>query len=1373
MKRRAFIKVGITSGVFVSFIQNDIAKTRSPQNSSYPLENGFVNPPSFAKPHVFWFWMNGNISKEGITLDLEAMQRVGIGGVFNFDAGTGIPKGPVQYLSDEWLELKKHAIKEAERLGLDFTMHNCPGWSSSGGPWVTPELAMQQFTWSEIYVSGGTRIKKQLPKPFNKLNYYRDVVVLAFPSLKGEALLQNFIATSNNGFINSEQLTGEDAKGVIVKPSNIDETGWLQIEFNKPFEARSVTFLISANTENEKTFATENLSERSSVDLECSDDGIQFKKITTINTGTEYELKLGYKFITYDITFTKAKYFRFVSKKPRRFSQVRFSEIIRLKNFMEKANYRFMFTGDEASNIYSDLAEDVPHTSIVDTYSILDITNYVNKDGVLHWSAPQGDWTILRIGYTPLGTMNHAAPDTGVGLECDKFSKAAFDFHFNKMMGNLLPALKSLAEQGKVGLEIDSYEAYMQNWTEKLPEEFEKRRKYNLLKYLPALTGRIVDCNDITERFLWDFRRTQADLIAENYYGRFQQLCHQHKITSFIQPYDKGPFEEMQIGSKVDVNIGEYWYGLSSILQGNLRIYRTPKLVASIAHTNDQKIVGAEVFTSEPESSRWQEYPFAMKPLADKVFIKGVNKIIIHRFAHQPHPTAVPGMTMGPWGIQFDRTNTWWNEGKEWINYLSRCQYLLQQGFFVSNLLYFTGEEASVYTRVNSDELIPTPPKGYDYDLINAEVILKDIAIGNEGVIYLNGMEYRVLVLQSYKAITLELLYKLQALIKQGMILVGARPERSLGLKDYRNNEKEFNQIADELWGNIDGTVITENNVGKGKVFWGKSLESIFQQQNIQPDFEYTSKSGDAPIQYIHRKTNDAHFYFISNQRRSYEELVCTFRIKNLQPELWDAVTGKIIPLKIYQADDDRIRVPVQLEPYGSRFVVFRKQAEENRLHFIIKDSEPIVDTRPFQLSPRKLFNNVQNNFTITFWAKPEMNVMLNESNQMEGIKNAWTDYYAIYPSSGKECYGEGHATCGLTVGRNGVAVWEHEDKNPVLVLSATTAISGWTHIGLVYEEGAPAVYVNGKLIQKGKRSASIVHPASGEAYIDEGASYYNGDMSKPQLFYEVLSDDKISQLASEATPAPSSSPFIIEPFGEKEPGLLIWQNGHYKLKNNHNSSLSFHVSNIEQPLRIEGPWQLNFPPYLGVQGEIILPDLISLHIHPEEGVKYFSGTVTYTKSFSIRKTAFTKDKLFFMDLGRVEIIAQINLNGKDLGILWKRPYRAEITNAIKPGINHLIIKVTNQWVNRLIGDEQLPDPNKFFTAEDALAFESIVGGGIEQLPEWYIHQKPKPSDGRITFATWKHYTQDSPLIESGLIGPVTIYTAALKSIKSLINNIP
>lgn len=1361
MERRLFIKGGIVGSLYTLIAPKSFAE-QFLDESTFTLPDAFLNPPSSTRPQVFWFWMNGNVTKKGIALDLEAMKQAGVGGVFNFEVGTGIPKGPIEYLSKDWLELKKHAIREAERLDLEFTMHNCPGWSSSGGPWITPELAMQQFTWSELYVSGGKQISLQLPKPFNKLNYYRDVAVLAFPSLEGEAFLQNLKISSNDATDFKHQLE-QYSQGIIVQSANDSKPGWVQFEFDEPFKARSITFLISSF--NKKINNSEDLARRTSVMLQSSNDGHQFNDVTSISTGTEFELQLGDKFITYDITPTEAKYFRIVCTESRRISQVRFSAITRLKNFMEKGNYRFMFTGDGMSNIFTNEYQNIPQSSIIKLDSVLDISQYLDRDGKLNWSAPPGNWTIMRIGFTPVGTFNHAAPDTGVGLECDKYSKTAFDFHFAKMMEKLLPFIKLLAEKGKAGLEIDSYEAGMQNWTQEMPEEFYERRGYNLIKYLPILTGRIVRNIDITERFLWDFRKTQADLIGENYYGRFHDLCHQNGITSYIQPYDKGPMEEMQIGSKVDVNLGEYWYGLSSILQGNLRIYRTPKLAASIAHTNNQKIVGAEVFTSEPASSKWQEYPFAMKPLADKVFIKGVNKIIIHRFAHQPHPTALPGMTMGPWGIQYDRTNTWWKQGREFAKYLTRCQYMLRQGLFVADLLYFTGEEANIYTRVNRDEINPSPPDGYDYDLGNADTVLKRMKVVNNRIVLLDGMEYSILILQDYKAISLKLLRRLYSLVEQGMMLIGAPPERSLGLNEYDPDDREFKEITNKLWNNIDGSTVTENKFGKGRIFWGEPLQSILQKLDIKPDFEFSSRSGDAPILYIHRKTVDTHLYFISNQRRSYEELVCTFRVSNKQPELWDAITGKITKVTTYELIDDRVRLPVQLEPYGSIFIVFRLLVKNHHLLSVMKDNERVLSTKPFAALPRKLFKDVADNFTIAFWIKPEMDVMLTGSIHMESINNAWTDYYAIFPPSGKTLYGEGHATTGLAVGRNGVAVWEHEDNNPLLVMTAPTPISGWTHIALIYKEGVPSIYVNGNFLQEGKYSGKIIHPGLGEAYLNEGASYYNGDMSEPQLFKEVLSRDKIIELANEMVPELASSPVVIESHADNNPNLLIWQNGHYTLQNNLKQTSAFHISNIDEPLNIKGPWQVNFPPNLGAPSEITLSKLTSLHKHHEDGVKYFSGTATYISSITISANDLKNDKLFFLDLGRVEVIAEVLINEKYLGTLWKRPYKINITNAIKPGLNHLAIKVTNLWPNRLIGDEQLPNPDNFSNAADSISFESSLGGAIQQLPDWYLHQKPRPLNGRITFTTWRHYTKESPLLESGLIGPVILHTAVIRRI--------
>ncbi|HVG41624.1 MAG TPA: glycosyl hydrolase, partial [Chitinophagaceae bacterium] len=694
----------------------------------------------------------------------------------------------------------------------------------------------------------------------------------------------------------------------------------MKFKFQQPLTAKSITFLIASE---EKTNATREplfFGKRTSVLLESSDDGVLFKTVTSINTGIESELTLGYKFITYDLPYTRASYFRLTAYAARRISQVRFSSITRLANFMEKTGNRFQFYGEETSPIYTEVKDQVALASTIDPATIIDITHFINDKGLLQWNAPQGDWTILRFGYTPIGAVNKAAPDGGIGLECDKFSKEAVTFHFNKMLEPLLDTLKEITKNGNVGLEIDSYEAGTQSWSHQFAADFEANRNYKITNYLPALTGRIVQSTEHTERFLWDYRRTQADLIANNYYGQFTTLCHQHNFTSYIEPYDKGPFEEMQIGSRADVVMGEYWNGLFSILQGNLPIRRTPKLAASIAHTWGKRITALEAFTSEPQSGAWQMYPFALKGTGDLLFTKGINKLIIHRFAHQPHPTAMPGMTMGPWGIHFDRTNTWWEESAAWIQYTARCQFLLQLGFFVADLAYFTGEEANIYTRVNRDEITPAPPQGYDYDLINSEAILQRVTIKNNSLALPDGMQYKVLVLQNYKAISLEVLQKIRELVREGMVVVGAKPQQSLGLRNYADKDALFTEIVDELWKNEDGDTVVKNNVGNGHVYWGASLQNVLHELKIKPDLTFRSRSGNAPVHYIHRVIGKDHFYFIANNRRTTEDVICTFRVQNLQPELWNPIDGSVTTIMIYDVVENGIAVPLTFNPYGSLF---------------------------------------------------------------------------------------------------------------------------------------------------------------------------------------------------------------------------------------------------------------------------------------------------------------------------------------------------------------------------------------------------------------------------------------------------------------------
>ncbi|MEP6845128.1 MAG: glycosyl hydrolase, partial [Panacibacter sp.] len=1181
-----------------------------------------------------------------------------------------------------------------------------------------------------------------------------------------QKLTYSWKGSSGNGPVNSKQLTGEDTEGVVVKPSPEGQQAWLQFEFEKPYEAKSIRFFIAAiNTGSENNLLPE-FSERTHITLEASDDGIQFRLITLINTGLEGELLINDKFINYDIPETTAKYFRLSSKQIRRYKQVQFSGINRLKNWMEKTNNRgayFSNVGDTFGLPDYRKQEDPPGC-VIDLNAMVDLSKNMDKEGLLQWNVPAGDWTIMRIGFSATGALNRAAPDTGIGLECDKFSSEAYDFHFNKMIEKLLPMMATLAAKGKIGLEIDSYEAGSQNWAVGFEDEFFKRWNYNLLKYLPAIAGgRIVGSVEITERFLWNFRRLQADMMADNYYGRFNELCHRHNIISNIEPYDQGPMEEMQIGSRVDVNMGEFWNGYSSAIPVRHPVRRTLKLAASIAHINDQTVVGAESFTAEPDSGRWQEYPFALKAAGDMAFINGINKLIIHRFVHQPNSNVLPGMTMGPWGIHFDRTTTWWKQGRAWLGYLSRCQHMLRQGKFVADILYFTGENPNMYTRVNKDELNPTPPDGYDYDLINAETLFKKITINNKRITLQSGMQYPLLVLQNYNAISLSFLYRLRYLVQQGMQLFGAKPFYSLGLENYEDNDALFTKTVDELWGDIDGSIITEHAFGKGRVYWGVSLKSVLQKLNIQPDFEFSSRSGDAPIFYTHRRTADADIYFIVNKRRTYEDIVCAFRVNNKQPECWDAVTGKIISINVCEKLANQIRVPLQLGPYGSIFVVFRKQIQITSIDAILKDNQLLFCTNDFAKQPRQLYKDVSNNFTIAFWAKPEINILLDPNFIMGTLKNIWTDYYAIYPSPGNELYGAGHATCGLTVGRNGIAVWENGSGNPELVLAVEVPVSGWSQIVLIYNNGKPTVYLNGQFLKEGKTSNNIVHPGLGEVFVSEGASFYNGDMTAPELYTEHLSEERIAALALKP---PTGLPGIIsitEIRGiNNNPTFLIRENGNYRFEYNNARISEINIFEFDQPIEIKGAWQVSFPPGFGAPSQIILPELISFHKHADDAVKYFSGTANYKKEFTISSQLLKKDNRILLDLGSVEVIAEVTVNGKDFGVLWKRPYHVDVTNALHAGVNTLEIKVTNQWVNRLIGDEQMPNPYAYTPGGGESGIPGIGGGAIEELPHWYLQGKNKPNDGRITFTTWKHFNKDAPLIESGLIGPVVLQSAIL-----------
>lgn len=719
------------------------------------LQKHFLNPPASARPHTWWHWMNGNISKAGITADLEAMAKAGIGGAQIFNVDQGVPAGKVPFMTPEWREAMVHAAREAKRLGIELCLHNCAGWSSSGGPWIDPANSMQILTWSETAVTGGAGFKGKLPEPRKQAGYYRDIAVLA-----------------------------------IKKPRN---------------------------------------------------------------------------------------------------------NMYRLSDIKTKA--LFDRGGGGLGQLTAPEGATVPRTDVV--------TLSCAPDGTFSWEAPPpGEWTVLRIGHTSTGKTNHPAPEAGRGLECDKLSREAMDLHWKK---GIAPILKDMGPE-LVGKSlnnslIDSYEVGTQNWTPKFRAEFQKRRGYDPVPYLPIITGRVIGSAEVSERFLWDLRRTASDLFTENYVGRFKELCHQNGLLFSIEPYGNGSFDELQVGALADIPMGEFWVSGAAA--------ETIKVAASAAHITGRSIVGAEAFTASENEGRWLVEPYGVKALGDRMFTQGLSRCIFHRYAHQPWMGLTPGMTMGPWGMHLERTTTWWDQSAAWLKYLARCQQMLQTGRFVADVLTFSGDDTP------GGLLRPKLPPGFDYDGCDISV-LKNARAENGQIVLASGARYKTLILPDTRWMTPGTLTKLIELSKAGATIIGRRPDKSPSLTNYPACDTEVQKRAGEL-----------------KLTPPDNLARVLGPTDV------TIPKG-TPLLWIHRRTSDgADLYFLSNQRYANVTATVGFRVGARVPELWHPETGKTETAAVWNRAGGQTMVPLRLGPAESVFVVFRKPAPKTNMRHLTAVTGP------------------------------------------------------------------------------------------------------------------------------------------------------------------------------------------------------------------------------------------------------------------------------------------------------------------------------------------------------------------------------------------------------------------------------------------------
>ncbi|HVN56938.1 MAG TPA: glycosyl hydrolase [Bacteroidales bacterium] len=1099
-----------------------------PADKTDMLRDGFMNPPQGARPRVWWHWMNGNITKEGIKADLQWMHRVGIGGFQNFDASLLTPqvvKQRLVYMTPEWKDAFRFTAGLADSLGLEMAIAGSPGWSESGGPWVKPFEGMKKYAWSETQVEGGKTFRGMLAMPpkttgtFQNIpmggdlglnggrtkpapEFYADAAVFAYKVPASSTTLEDLQpkVTSSGGRFNLKMLTDGDLSTSSFLPSaKVGEKSWIQFEFKQP-ETISGLSIVGGGAAGQFGFGADPDNRA----LESGNDGKSFTKVIDIHRGGVAQTTLTFAPVT-------ARFFRFTWKTPPPSPVFNLGELLGIDNLnMPKApqgtqvaelvlyrippvnHFEEKAAFSTAGSLYSLPSPEIRKEDAIRKSDVIDLTSKMKPDGSLEWTPPEGRWVIVRLGYTLTGHTNHPASEEATGLEVDKLSAVHVKAYFNNYLDQYKDATGGL--MGSRGLQYmitDSWEAGVQNWTDSMMTEFSRRRGYEMLPWLPVLTGRIVESSEESDRFLWDLRKTIGDLTTINHYDQLTTILRERGMGRYTESHEGGRAfigDGMEVKSMATFPMSATWtpgkFGRTNDVSTGYKA--DVRESASVAHLYGQNIVAAESMTAI--GTAWAWAPELLKPTADMELSNGLNRFVIHTSVHQPVDDKIPGLGLGPFGQWFTRHETWAEQAGPWITYLARSSYMLQQGKFVADILYYYGEDNNITSLFDSK--LPDIPSGYNYDFVNSDALVNLLSVSDGHIVTASGMSYNLLVLDSNSVyMTLPVLRKLRGMVREGAVVSGPKPVSSPSLSD---DQKEFSTIANELWANSRGETV----FGKGKVIAGLSAGEALASLGIRADFEYKGSLPDSKLLFVHRRTENADIYWVDNRINDYDDALLTFRVEGRKPELWNPVSGKIEPAA-YKMENGTTTVPLKLEPDATMFIVFREKT--------------------------------------------------------------------------------------------------------------------------------------------GKK---------------------------------------------EVSPVPQSV-----------------------------TSLS----------TLDGPWSIAFQKDRGAPDSIRVDKLASLSSMTDPGVKYFSGTASYTRSIDAPAEWFSKGGKLVLDLGEVKYLAEIILNGKSMGIVWKTPFTMDVSGALVQGRNKLEIKVTDLWVNRLIGDAR-PGVSK-----------------------------------KITYTTMPFYRANSPLLPSGLLGPVTI----------------
>ena len=817
------------------------------------LEKGFVAPPDSVRVAVYWYWLDNHISREGVVEDLEAMKRVGITRAFIGNQGVDECDGPVKLFSDEWWDITRQAMKTAGELGIEIGMFNCPGWSQSGGPWITPEQSMKYVEghFQEVEGNGAEQLIELPDIAPGSL-----IAVQAYPTVKGSSVSR----------------TVKTRSGIPAV-----------IKINAPFTVRS---------------------------LVIESDGEQWTPVTLTQGGKEilsftYDrhnlgLNVGFKPLA---PWVEALHETPAGDYTLRFEDpsdgtmtVTLSEIAYMPRYAEKSLAKMYQEPLPMWDAYMwDMPQYVNFRYMVDLIFMQDLTGRV-KDGKLSWKVPDGKWTILTSYMQSTGVTNGPAVPEGTGLEVDKMSRKDIARHYDAFVGELLRRIPPEDRKTWKVVVEDSYETGGQNWTDDMVEVFRKTYGYDPVQYLPVLQGRAVSTMEESERFLWDVRRLVADRVAYDYVGGLRRKANADGLETWLECYGHWGFpgEFLLYGGQSDQIAGEFWS------EGSLGDIEN-RAASSCGHIYGKNRIWAESCTAGgPPYSR---YPRLMKQRVDRFFSEGINATLLHLYIQQPDDRK-PGRAAW-FGNEFNRNNAWFDGMKPFIDYLRRCNFMLQQGRYVADVAYFIGEDAPKMTGVCD----PPLPKGYSFDYINADVLRNHARVRDGRLVLDSGMEYRLLVLPRQDSMRPEVLEVIAGFVDEGLSIIGPAPVRSPSMQhDIFASDEKVQKLAEKIW----------NGSGKGLAYPdGTPLERAFDDLGVEPDFTY---DGEADILFIHRTLGaDGDIYFVSNQEDSLISVVPHFRVDpRMQAELWDPVSGT----RCAWAGES-----MEMAPLQSFFVIFREKA--------------------------------------------------------------------------------------------------------------------------------------------------------------------------------------------------------------------------------------------------------------------------------------------------------------------------------------------------------------------------------------------------------------------------------------------------------------